>query len=99
MTLYARNEMISATEIVKSFKTNLDKVTNHAVEKLAIMRNNKPEAVIVPIDEYEKMKELYDYAERLSIFETVQTRKNIGSFVAFDDVLKQAGIKKDDIQD
>lgn len=49
--------MVSVTDIVKGFKANLEKVTGHVVEKLAIMRNNKPEAVIVPVDEYEKMFE------------------------------------------
>ena len=50
MTSYARDEMVSVTDIVKGFRANLEKVTGHAVEKLAIMRNNKPEAVIVPVD-------------------------------------------------
>jgi hypothetical protein len=67
MTSYARDEMVSVTDIVKGFKANLEKVTEHAVEKLAIMRNNKPEAVIVPVDEYEKMKELVDYAKTKNI--------------------------------
>ncbi len=99
MTSYARDEMVSVTEIVKGFKANLEKVTGHAVEKLAIMRNNKPEAVIVPVDEYEKMKELYDYAERLSIFETVQKRRNSGKLIPFDEVLKRAGLTHDDLRD
>ncbi|MGE4400022.1 MAG: type II toxin-antitoxin system Phd/YefM family antitoxin [Campylobacterales bacterium] len=99
MTSYARDEMVSVTDIVKGFKANLEKVTGHAVEKLAIMRNNKPEAVIVPVDEYEKMKELYDYAERLSIFETVQKRRNNGKLIPFDEVLKRAGLTHDDLRD
>lgn len=101
MTAYARNEMVSVTDIVKSFKTSLEKVTTHTVEKLAIMRNNKPEAVIVPVDEYEKMKELYDYAERLAIFETVQKRKNTSllEYISFDEALKEGGITRDELRD
>jgi PHD/YefM family antitoxin component YafN of YafNO toxin-antitoxin module len=93
--------MVSVTEIVKGFRANLEKVTGHAVEKLAIMRNNKPEAVIVSVDEYEKMKELYDYAERLSIFETVQKRKSTpkSEYISFDDVLKAAGISRSELRD
>ena len=99
MTSYARDEMVSVTDIVKGFKANLEKVTGHAVEKLAIMRNNKPEAVIVPVDEYEKMKELYEYAERLSIFETVRKRRSSGKLIPFDEVLRQAGLTHDDLRD
>jgi PHD/YefM family antitoxin component YafN of YafNO toxin-antitoxin module len=101
MTSYARDEMVSVTDIVKGFKANLEKVTEHAVEKLAIMRNNKPEAVIVPVDDYENMKELYEYAERLSILETVQKRKSTpkSEYVSFDDVLKKAGISRDELRD
>ncbi len=101
MTSYARDEMVSVTDIVNGFKANLEKVTGRAVEKLAIMRNNKPEAVIVPVDEYEKMKELYDYAERLSIFETVKARRNTpkSEYISFDDVLKEAGISRDELRD
>lgn len=101
MISYTRDEMVSVTEIVKGFRANLEKVTGHAVEKLAIMRNNKPEAVIVSVDEYEKMKELYDYAERLSIFETVQKRKSTpkSEYISFDDVLKAAGISRSELRD
>jgi PHD/YefM family antitoxin component YafN of YafNO toxin-antitoxin module len=101
MTSYARDEMVSVTDIVKGFKANLEKVTEHAVEKLAIMRNNKPEAVIVPVDDYENMKELYEYAERLSILETVQARKNTpkSEYISFDSILKKAGISRDELRD
>lgn len=99
MTAYTRNEMVSVTDIVKSFKSSLEKVTSRTVEKLAIMRNNKPEAVIVLVDEYEKMKELYDYAERLAIFETIQKRKESDEYVTFDDVLAKAGLSRDDLRD
>jgi len=99
MTAYTRNEMVSVTDIVKSFKSSLEKVTSRTVEKLAIMRNNKPEAVIVLVDEYEKMKELYDYAERLAIFETIQKRKESDEYVTFDEVLAKAGLSRDDLRD
>ena len=101
MTSYARDEMVSVTDIVKGFKANLEKVTEHAVEKLAIMRNNKPEAVIVPVDEYEKMRELYEYAERLSILEIIGERRNTpkSEYISFDDVLKEAGLSRDELRD
>ena len=34
MTSYARDEMVSVTDIVKGFRANLEKVTGHAVEKI-----------------------------------------------------------------
>ncbi len=51
MQAYKRDEMISVTDLLKGFKTTLEKLTSHQLDKVAVMKNNKPEAVIVSIDE------------------------------------------------
>jgi PHD/YefM family antitoxin component YafN of YafNO toxin-antitoxin module len=57
MTAFTRDEMVSVTDLLKGFKTALHKLSSHEVEKIAIMKNNKPEAVIISVDEYERLKE------------------------------------------
>lgn len=56
MKAYKRDEMISVTDLLKGFKMTLEKLTSHQLDKVAIMKNNKPEAVIVSVDEYERLQ-------------------------------------------
>jgi PHD/YefM family antitoxin component YafN of YafNO toxin-antitoxin module len=56
MSAYKREEMISVTDLLKGFKTTLEKLTSHQLEKVAVMKNNKPEAVIISVDEYERLQ-------------------------------------------
>ena len=74
MVAYTKQEMVGITELSKSLSSYIEKVANYSVEKLAIIRHNKPEAVIVPIAEYERMKELADYAEDLEIAQIIKER-------------------------
>jgi PHD/YefM family antitoxin component YafN of YafNO toxin-antitoxin module len=56
MPAYKRDEMISVTDLLKGFKKTLEKLTSHQLDKVAVMKNNKPEAVIISIDEYERLQ-------------------------------------------
>jgi PHD/YefM family antitoxin component YafN of YafNO toxin-antitoxin module len=56
MQAYKRDEMISVTDLLKGFKMTLEKLTSHQLDKVAVMRNNKPEAVIISVDEYERLQ-------------------------------------------
>jgi len=72
MVRYAKNEMVGITELGKSLGSYLDKVTSNKYSKIAIIRRNKPEAVIIPISEYEKLQELYDKIEQKEIENILQ---------------------------
>ena len=69
MVKYAKDEMVGITELGKSLGNYLDKVTSHMFGKIAIIRRNKPEAVIIPIDEYELLQSAYDRLEQKEIEE------------------------------
>jgi PHD/YefM family antitoxin component YafN of YafNO toxin-antitoxin module len=56
MQAYKRDEMISVTDLLKGFKATLEKLTSHQLDKVAVMKNNKPEAVIISVDEYERLQ-------------------------------------------
>ena len=56
MQAYKQDEMISVTDLLKGFKMTLEKLTTHQLDKVAVMKNNKPEAVIVTVDEYERLQ-------------------------------------------
>ncbi|MEA3553134.1 MAG: type II toxin-antitoxin system Phd/YefM family antitoxin [Campylobacterota bacterium] len=67
MITYAKDEMVGITELGKSLGNYLDKVTSNVFNKIAIIRRNKPEAVIVAIEEYELLKKAYDMLEQKDI--------------------------------
>ncbi len=67
MVKYAKEEMVGITELGKSLGNYLDKVTSHMFNKIAIIRRNKPEAVIIPIEEYELLQSAYDRLEQKEI--------------------------------
>ncbi len=69
MVKYAKEEMVGITELGKSLGSYLDKVRSHVYSKIAIIRRNKPEAVIISIEEYELLQSAYDRLEQKEIEE------------------------------
>lgn len=74
MVTYTKDEMLTATEVVRKFSTVLNDVCE-TDKKVVIMKNNKLEAVLLSIKEYEKMyeamqilKELYSKKDDLKEF-------------------------------
>ena len=58
MAHYAREEIMSSSEVVRNFGAVLSSVAQHQREKVAIIRNNRMEAVLVAVDVYEQMEKL-----------------------------------------
>jgi len=74
MVTYARDEMVGITELGKSLGKFLDKVVSNPLNKLAIIRRNEPEAVIIPIKEYEYMKQAAEMYEDMQIAKVIKER-------------------------
>lgn len=93
MVSFARNEIVSASQFVRNFASLLKRISSSNDEKIAIVKNNEMKAVLVPIDEYEKLKNYEELAEQKEIYETVQQRKNTpeSEYISYDDAMKQAG--------
>lgn len=73
MVTYSTNELISSSEFAKKFGTYLAQIKDNSVEKLAILKNNKVEAVIISKDEYENMKEALTQIESKKILQSIQS--------------------------
>lgn len=56
MAHYAREEILSSSEVVRNFGAVLNSVIQHQREKVAIIRNNRLEAVLVAADVYERLE-------------------------------------------
>ncbi|WP_051488738.1 type II toxin-antitoxin system Phd/YefM family antitoxin [Aliarcobacter lanthieri] len=67
MVAYKRDEIVSVSDISRSFSTILNSIANKSKEKFAISKNNKLEAVILDIEEYERLKNAYDILEQKEI--------------------------------
>ena len=96
MVAYRRDEIISVTNIAKGFSNILGSITNNVREKIAISKNNKLEAVIINIDEYEKLKEAYDIMEHLELYNKIKDRENSKTILLKDSMQKQ-GVNIDEL--
>jgi PHD/YefM family antitoxin component YafN of YafNO toxin-antitoxin module len=94
MVTYAQNELASSTEISKQFGHYLSNVSNGIVEKIAILKNNKVEAVMIPTAIYESLISLLNEKEDMEILKTVEKRMETPREEYLDgrDVLEELGL-------
>ena len=74
MVAYKRDEIVSVSDISRSFSTILNSIVDKSKEKFAISKNNKLEAVILDIEEYERLKNAYDILEQKEIETLLNSR-------------------------
>ena len=55
MMTFEKKEIVSATQLVRQFSNFLTELTNRKLKKIAIIRNNEMQAVVLPFDEYENL--------------------------------------------
>jgi prevent-host-death family protein len=98
MVAYTRDEIISATDLARNVSATLNSVVKHVQEKIAISKNNKLEAVIIDIEEYERLKEAYELVEHMEIAKIVEERRKTPKeeYLDGDEVLKSLGLSLDD---
>lgn len=74
MVAYKRDEIVSASDAARSFSSILSNIVNHTKDRFAISKNNKLEAVILDIEEYEKLQRVYDMFEENEIKRMLEQR-------------------------
>ncbi|AII14902.1 putative toxin-antitoxin system, antitoxin component, Phd/YefM family [Campylobacter iguaniorum] len=57
MATFSKNEVYTATEVVRNFSTILNKVAKAEMKRAFIVKNNRFEAVLLNMDEYERLNE------------------------------------------
>ncbi len=98
MIAYARDEIVPATEFARSFSAIYKSLVEHKKEKIAVSKNNKLELVMLPIDEYERMRAAYDLLEHIEIYRIVKERENQPT-ISFEEMMAKFGITEDDLRD
>jgi len=96
MVSYTRDEIISITDLARNISSTINSITNGEKEKIAISKNNKLEAVIIDIEEYERLKKAYELIEHIEIAKIIQERKN-SKTITFEELLEEEGINYDDL--
>ena len=92
MVAYTKEEMIGITELSRSLNGFVEKVANHTMEKIAVMKNNQPKAVMVPVSEYERMKAIADMVEYHAIADIIDERMpggKIGKTITHEELLER----------
>ena len=74
MVSYMRDEIVSASDVSRGFSHMLNNIIDKSKDKLAIAKNNKLEAVLLNIEEYEKLQNAYDLMEQKEIEELLNNR-------------------------
>ncbi len=96
MVAYTRDEIISATDLARNVSGTLSSITKNIKDKVAISKNNKLEAVIIDIEEYERLKEAYELMEHIEIAKMVEERKD-SKTIDFETLLEKEGISYDEL--
>jgi prevent-host-death family protein len=65
VTSYLKEEMVTATDAVRNFSSVLKRIRDKEIEKVVIVKNNKFEAVMINVEEYEKMKDAYEVLKNI----------------------------------
>ncbi len=94
MVTYSRDEIISASDMARGFSAALRNLAEHSKERLAISRNNKLEAVVLPIETYERLQEAYDLLEHLEIARLIDERKE-SKTISLEEAARGHGIDLD----
>jgi len=98
MVTYAANELISSSELSKKFGSYLSQIRENSINKLAILKNNKVEAVMISKDEYERMQEAYDLVEYMEISNMIEERiSKPYKTISLEDMAKKHNINLDEL--
>lgn len=98
MISYRKEELISASSLTRNFGEVLNKFNKNELEKIAVLRNNKIEAVILSVDEYEKLCSYYEISEQIEIANLITDRLSKNSEpVKFETILNELGLNYDDL--
>ena len=96
MIAYTRDEIISASDVARGFSSVLNDLIQHSKEKFAISKNNKLEAIMLPIDEYERLREASELLEHIGIYNIVKERED-SKTISLEDSASKYGINLNEL--
>jgi len=90
---YKKDEILSASRVARSFGQVLADLSGKR-RRVAVVKNNHLEAIILPIEDYETMAEALAILEHLEIYRLVRKRKGKKrpNAISLDALLKEQGL-------
>lgn len=91
---YARDEIISSTQLQTAGGKLLDMLKKKKKKKFAVSRNNTIEVVMLPVEYYETLKtpeEVEEILEHLEIARIIEERKDEKT-IPFSEIKKEYGL-------
>lgn len=88
MVAYTRDEIMSVSDVVRRFSSILTQLNNQSSNRVVIAKNNKLEAVMLDIGEYELLQKAYDLLEQKEIEEILANRTTEEKEIAHSKVIK-----------
>ena len=73
---YKKDELLSASKVARSFGQVLADLSSKRRRRVAVVKNNHLEAILLPVEDYETMAEALTMLEHLEIYRLVQERKS-----------------------
>ena len=91
MLTFTKDEIIPSTKISRNLGSILNKLKTNQVEKIVIMRNNEMEAIILPYEDYEIMKDMIEKKEYKEMYKTIKERNKTpeSEYTDFEDIIKK----------
>ena len=97
MTTFTKDEIVPSTKVSRNLGSLLNKLKAHQLEKIAVVRNNEMEAILIPIQEYELMQTLLERDEYKTLYSIIKERERTpnSSYVDFDALLADLNISRE----
>lgn len=89
---FSADQMVSVTELLRNFGEVAEKIGE---EDLIIIRNNKPDFVLMNFSEYEKLRELDELVEHIEIWNMIEQRKD-GRTLPGGEVIQRINLSAED---
>ena len=88
---YKKEEILSASKVARSFGQVLADLSEKRRRRVAVVKNNHLEAVLLPIEDYETMADALSLLEHLEIYRLVKERtgKKRGKTIGLAALLKE----------
>lgn len=90
---FSASQIVSVTELLRNFGEVAEKIGE---EDLIIVRNNKPDFVLMNFSEYEKLRELDELVEHIEIWKMVEERKKDNRILPVGEVIRKLGLSVKD---
>jgi PHD/YefM family antitoxin component YafN of YafNO toxin-antitoxin module len=88
---YKKEEMLSASKVARSFGQVLADLSGKRRRRVAVVKNNHLEAILLPVEDYEAMAEALALLEHLEIYHLVheRMRKKTRKAISLDALMKE----------